>query len=49
MAAPAVARFEVTGNDGRAQQRFYGMGPAQDGGPGQVTFYVVGLSKGADQ
>lgn len=26
-----------------------GIGPAPDGGPGQVAFYVVGLSKGAVQ
>src|SRR5437588_12618620 len=69
MAAPSVAWFEITGEDGPALQRFYGelfdwevqdagdgsgyglvqageqgigggIGPAQDGGPGQVTFYV---------
>lgn len=69
MAVPAVAWFEVTGEDGPALQNFYGelfdweiqdagdgsgygavqagekgiaggIGPAQDGGAGQVTFYV---------
>jgi predicted enzyme related to lactoylglutathione lyase len=69
MAAPAVAWFEVTGQDGPALQRFYGrqfdwqiqaagdgsdyeliqggesdigggIAPAQDGGSGQLTFYV---------
>jgi uncharacterized protein len=69
MAAPPVAWFEVTGQDGPALQSFYGelfdwkiqavgdgsgygliqaaengigggIGPAQDGGSGQVTFYV---------
>jgi predicted enzyme related to lactoylglutathione lyase len=69
MAAPAVAWFEVTGQDGPALQRFYsalfdwqvqdsgdgsgyglvsaapggiggGVGRAQDGGSGGVTFYV---------
>jgi predicted enzyme related to lactoylglutathione lyase len=69
MAAPAVAWFEVTGQDGPALQRFFGdlfdwqvqdagdgsgyglvpagpngigggIGRAQDGGTGSVTFYV---------
>jgi predicted enzyme related to lactoylglutathione lyase len=69
MATPAVAWFEVTGEDGAALQEFYGklfdwqiqdagdgsgyglvaaadkgigggIGRAQDGGQGQVTFYV---------
>jgi predicted enzyme related to lactoylglutathione lyase len=69
MAAPAVAWFEVTGEDGSALQRFYGelfdwqvqdagdgsgyglvqaaengigggIGQAQGGDSGQVTFYV---------
>jgi uncharacterized protein len=69
MATPAVAWFEVTGNDGAGLREFYGklfewqvqdagdgsgyglvaaadkgigggIGPAQDGGEGQVTFYV---------
>jgi len=69
MAQPAVAWFEVTGNDGLKLQNFHsrlfgrqvqdagdgsgyglvqaaprgiggGIGPAQDGGPGAMTFYV---------
>jgi predicted enzyme related to lactoylglutathione lyase len=69
MSQPAVAWFEVTGQDGPRLQTFYsrlfdwhvqsagddsgygliqaapkgiggGIGPAQDGGPGAVTFYV---------
>ncbi len=69
MPRPAVAWFEVTGQDGAKLQSFYsrlfdwqvqdagdgsgyglvppgpngiggGIGPAQDGGPGAVTFYV---------